>query len=379
MSKIAAMLASNASPKCCVCAKSVYKTEEVKALGKVYHKTCFCCSIPDNNGCGKVLTIMGGYQVRDGRIPYCKSCYAKLYGNKGMNSAVADTTTYTQTVKATSYAPTIAPTATPQGTTSPQKPVVPVRRESGALKAMAEIEAAQSHYKKNSSGFAGKSTIEEKEGRKASTAAKTTDTKTTTESGAPSSPSVFSNSVLKQVNEQKALAPTSSSTTSCNFVHPDRAVSEMSTAHTVEEVLAQRSSVAALAKGFSDAGDVATAASTATTTTTNSKKPPFSDISKRISGAMDMAVAASAATTGTQTKLATKPVTRTQPVHTMQPATGAAEGSVILPVENAASGPISSATNNAKSIKVGGKLDHAVHQEQKFQGDGDEVAEDEWD
>ena len=70
MSSIADRLAANASPKCCVCSKSVYKTEEVKAVGKVYHKGCFCCSIPDNNGCGKVLTIMEGYLVKDGRIPY---------------------------------------------------------------------------------------------------------------------------------------------------------------------------------------------------------------------------------------------------------------------------------------------------------------------
>jgi len=89
MPSIAEKLAANASPKCCICAKSVYKTEEVKALDKIWHKSCFTCSSSEKNGCGKVLNIMEGYQVHEERIPYCKNCYGKLYAPRGVNSTLA--------------------------------------------------------------------------------------------------------------------------------------------------------------------------------------------------------------------------------------------------------------------------------------------------
>ena len=88
---IAEKLAANAGPKCCICTKSVYKPEEVRALNKVWHKSCFCCSSTAKDGCGRVLSIMEGYLVHDERIPYCKSCYNKLYAPKGVNASLAGT------------------------------------------------------------------------------------------------------------------------------------------------------------------------------------------------------------------------------------------------------------------------------------------------
>jgi hypothetical protein len=88
---IAEKLAANASPKCCICAKTVYKTEEVRALNKIWHKSCFTCSTTEKNGCNKTLSIMEGYLVHDERIPYCKNCYNKNYAPKGVNAGLAAT------------------------------------------------------------------------------------------------------------------------------------------------------------------------------------------------------------------------------------------------------------------------------------------------
>ena len=45
------------APKCTVCDKSVYLTEQIKADEKVYHKGCFRCS-----ECSKMLSL-GNYAV----------------------------------------------------------------------------------------------------------------------------------------------------------------------------------------------------------------------------------------------------------------------------------------------------------------------------
>ena len=78
------------TPKCYICEKSVFKVEELKALDRVYHKSCFRCSGKVKNGCEKVLSLTD-YVDRKGedgaKEPYCRSCYNKLYAPKGMNSA----------------------------------------------------------------------------------------------------------------------------------------------------------------------------------------------------------------------------------------------------------------------------------------------------
>ncbi len=36
-------LPANAGPKCTVCQKTVYKMEEVGAVGRIWHSNCFTC------------------------------------------------------------------------------------------------------------------------------------------------------------------------------------------------------------------------------------------------------------------------------------------------------------------------------------------------
>jgi len=65
-------------PVCPVCAKSVYKMEEVLCENVSFHKWCFRCSIPD---CNKRLTA-GKYASYAGQF-YCKPCFMKCFKQKG--------------------------------------------------------------------------------------------------------------------------------------------------------------------------------------------------------------------------------------------------------------------------------------------------------
>lgn len=71
-------MAFAAVPKCTVCNKSVYKVEEMNAVGRVWHLSCFRCGGTGNEGgCGKVLK-------RDNYVdhehnPYCVPCHGKLF------------------------------------------------------------------------------------------------------------------------------------------------------------------------------------------------------------------------------------------------------------------------------------------------------------
>lgn len=67
------------APKCHVCDKSVYMAEELKALGNIYHKSCFKCG-----HCSKQLT--SGLEVEHDSVAYCRNCYGKHYGPKGVGS-----------------------------------------------------------------------------------------------------------------------------------------------------------------------------------------------------------------------------------------------------------------------------------------------------
>lgn len=74
------------SPKCPVCGKSVFFAEKIAALGESFHKRCFKCT-----DCGKLMNTSGDAVDGQGKV-YCKGCYAKNFGPKGIGYGVmADT------------------------------------------------------------------------------------------------------------------------------------------------------------------------------------------------------------------------------------------------------------------------------------------------
>ena len=79
------------SPKCAICSKTVFKPEEVLALGKVYHGACFTCSCPTGDGCGR--SLKGGDYVEHNSNPYCKNCHNKIFGPKGVNAGLGSAVT----------------------------------------------------------------------------------------------------------------------------------------------------------------------------------------------------------------------------------------------------------------------------------------------
>ena len=60
-----------ANPACGRCGKTVYFAEQVKAIGKTYHKGCLRC-----NECNTTLDSTR-LTERDGE-PYCRRCYSKV-------------------------------------------------------------------------------------------------------------------------------------------------------------------------------------------------------------------------------------------------------------------------------------------------------------
>lgn len=79
-----AAAAPGASKKCCVCEKTVYKMEEIIAIGRLWHDKCFTCGGHGSEGCRKVLT-RDGYSDHEGE-PFCNACYSKLFRPKGFNA-----------------------------------------------------------------------------------------------------------------------------------------------------------------------------------------------------------------------------------------------------------------------------------------------------
>ncbi|CAN0395823.1 cysteine and glycine-rich protein 2-like [Lethenteron reissneri] len=65
------------SDKCPRCSQSVYAAEKVMGAGKPWHRSCFRCK-----QCGKSLESTT-LNDNDGEI-YCKACYAKNFGPKGV-------------------------------------------------------------------------------------------------------------------------------------------------------------------------------------------------------------------------------------------------------------------------------------------------------
>ncbi|KAF5376033.1 hypothetical protein D9615_007764 [Tricholomella constricta] len=68
--------ASGATPSCPRCGKSVYFAEQVKAVGKTYHKNCLRCT--------ECNTLLDSSRLRDhDGEPLCVRCYGKLHGPQG--------------------------------------------------------------------------------------------------------------------------------------------------------------------------------------------------------------------------------------------------------------------------------------------------------
>jgi len=72
-------MAANICPNC---NKSVFHAEEVRAIGKYWHKRCLRCA-----QCNKALDA-GSINDRQGKV-YCKSCYNAVAGFKGFGLGLA--------------------------------------------------------------------------------------------------------------------------------------------------------------------------------------------------------------------------------------------------------------------------------------------------
>ena len=100
-------MAFSSIPKCTSCAKSVYKMEEVIAVGRIWHNSCFTCGGTSNlGGCGRVLT-RDGYVDHENN-PFCMACHSKLFRPKGYGYGNA---------LSTDYGPAPTPAATTSATT----------------------------------------------------------------------------------------------------------------------------------------------------------------------------------------------------------------------------------------------------------------------
>ncbi len=77
------------TPKCGACAKSVYKMEEIIAIGRSWHNACFCCSGNVGDGCKRKL-VRDNY-VEHKETPYCKPCYDKLFRSWVKETKAANT------------------------------------------------------------------------------------------------------------------------------------------------------------------------------------------------------------------------------------------------------------------------------------------------
>lgn len=67
---------------CPRCGFMVYAAEQMKSKSHVWHKMCFYCS-----ECRKYLDSTNLNDGPDGNI-YCRSCYGKFYGPKGVGYGI---------------------------------------------------------------------------------------------------------------------------------------------------------------------------------------------------------------------------------------------------------------------------------------------------
>ncbi|KAI9348641.1 hypothetical protein BDR26DRAFT_853637 [Obelidium mucronatum] len=66
------------APACVKCQKSVYAAEQITGPGGLWHKACFNCK-----ECNRKLDSTN--LTERNNEAYCKTCYGKLFGPKGMN------------------------------------------------------------------------------------------------------------------------------------------------------------------------------------------------------------------------------------------------------------------------------------------------------
>ena len=66
---------------CPRCGKAVFIAELMRAAGKAWHKSCFTCLLCNKRVDSSMLC------EREGEI-YCKSCYGKNFGPKGIGFGV---------------------------------------------------------------------------------------------------------------------------------------------------------------------------------------------------------------------------------------------------------------------------------------------------
>lgn len=132
-------MAFNSTPKCTICAKSVYKMEEMVAVGRIWHLNCFTCGGSSSEGCKRVLK-RDGYVDHENN-PFCLACHSKLYRPKGFGYGNTLNTDYgpapsrsesddgTAGVSAgvaklsTAHAQVASPVASPQAASKPAPPV----------------------------------------------------------------------------------------------------------------------------------------------------------------------------------------------------------------------------------------------------------------
>ncbi|GMI01880.1 hypothetical protein TrLO_g8112 [Triparma laevis f. longispina] len=78
----------SAAPKCPKCSKSAYANESVIAIGQTWHIACFACA-----SCSKGLGRDASNACDNNGSPYCKACYGKIFGPKGIGfgSTLGDT------------------------------------------------------------------------------------------------------------------------------------------------------------------------------------------------------------------------------------------------------------------------------------------------
>ncbi|KAL6308911.1 hypothetical protein BKA93DRAFT_485859 [Sparassis latifolia] len=78
---VSPMMTGGRGPTCGRCGKTVYFAEQVKAIGKTWHKGCLRCT-----ECGTLLDSTR-LTEREGS-PFCQRCYGKLYGPQGSGYAL---------------------------------------------------------------------------------------------------------------------------------------------------------------------------------------------------------------------------------------------------------------------------------------------------
>lgn len=85
-SSTAPKIAENAEhhPKCPTCEKNVYKMEEIVAMSRTWHKSCFVCGTNRGDGCGKTLP-RDGYLEHE-NAPYCLTCHGRLHGAQNLQN-----------------------------------------------------------------------------------------------------------------------------------------------------------------------------------------------------------------------------------------------------------------------------------------------------